>query len=275
MYREQGIEEYFTDVNRYTLLTKEEERDLIRRMQEGDEQARDKLIGSNLRLVVSIARRYVGRGLPLLDLIEEGNVGLIKAASRFKLEVGCRFSTYATCWIRQSVRRALSDKAKPVRIPSYLAPKLAQWKRRAKRLSMEQDRHLTLRELAFELEIPKENYGVFHSAMATSNSISQTISLDGSGDESMIEGLKSKDPKSPEEACLDNEEIEYVLGLLDEMQERDALIIRMRFGMDGKDPLTLREIGDRVNLSRERVRQIENKVLKKLYQRLKKATELC
>jgi RNA polymerase primary sigma factor len=275
MYREAGIEEYFNDVNRYSLLSREEERDLIEKMRAGDAEARDTFIGSNLRLVVSIARRYVGLGLPLLDLIEEGNLGLIKAAKCFRLDVGCRFSTYATCWIRQSIRRALADKAKPVRIPSYLAPKLALWKRKAKKLAMEHNTVLTLRELAAELEIPAERYGVFHSAMSTSNSIQQTVSIDGTQEESIKAGLESKDQKLPEEQCLADEEIALILEFLDEMGERDATIIRMRFGMDGQEPMTLREIGEKVHLSRERVRQVKNGVLKQLNRRLTRANALC
>jgi RNA polymerase primary sigma factor len=266
MYQEAGIEDYFKDINRYFLLSRQEERDLIERMRRGDEEARDRLIGSNLRLVVSVARRYVGRGLPLMDLIEEGNMGLIKAASRFKLDVGCRFSTYATCWINQAIRRALVNTAKPVKIPSYLAPKIARWKKKAKRLSIEQNRSLTLRELAMELKIPPESYGVFHSAMSTSNSIRQTVSLNGANDESLVDSLENKKQSSPVAECIIHDEIARLSRLLDDLQERDARILRMRYGIGGQEPMTLQEIGDRVNLSRERVRQIESKALKNLNQ---------
>ncbi len=264
MYREEGIEEYFKEINRFPLLTRDQEREIIDRMKEGDEEAREYLIGCNLRLVVSIAKHYVGRGLTLLDLIEEGNLGLIKAASHFRPEEGCRFSTYATWWVHQSIKRALVDTAKPVRIPSYLAPKIARWKRAAAKMTARLNRAPSLRELATECEIPDENYEIFQSAMTTSNSISQTVSLDGHDDESLAEGLEHHNTPRPDEQFFANWEVEHVQALLNLIGKRDADILRMRYGMDGKEPMTLQEIGDRINLSRERVRQIESEALKKL-----------
>jgi RNA polymerase primary sigma factor len=264
MAREEGIEEYFREINRFRLLAREEERDLIDRMKEGDEKARDFLIGCNLRLVVSIAKCYVGRGLTLLDLIEEGNLGLIKAASHFRPEEGCRFSTYATWWIHQSIKRALVDTAKPVRIPSYLAPKIARWKRTAAYMTMKLNRPPTLRELAAECQISEERFPIFQSAIATSNSISQTVSLDGSEKESLAEALEAQNVKRPEDDFFSHWESDYVNRLLDRMSKRDAEVLRMRYGMGGKEPMTLQEIGDRIRLSRERVRQIEGEALRKL-----------
>ncbi len=264
MYREEGIEEYFHEINRFPLLTREEERDVIDRMKEGDVEAREYLIGCNLRLVVSIAKNYVGRGLSLLDLIEEGNLGLIKAANHFRTEEGCRFSTYATWWIHQSIKRALVDTAKPVRIPSYLAPKIARWKRIASRMTMQLNRAPSLHELARECQISEDRFQIFQSAISTSNSISQTVSLDGNDQESLMEALESPTARRPDEEFFSNWEIEHVNRLLNSLAKRDAEVLRMRYGIDGREPMTLQEIGDKINLSRERVRQIESEALRKL-----------
>jgi len=264
MFREEGIEAYFKEINKFRLLNREEEREYIDRMKEGDDEARSYLIGCNLRLVVSIAKHYVGRGLTLLDLIEEGNLGLIKAASHFKTEKECRFSTYATWWVHQSIKRALVDTAKPVRIPSYLAPKIALWKRTAAHMTMRLNRTPTLHELAKECEIDDERFEIFQSAIATSNSISQTVSLDGSEQESLCDGLEALNTKRPEDDFFSHWEHEHVNRLIDRMGKRDADVLRMRYGVGGRDPMTLQEIGDKINLSRERVRQIEGEALKKL-----------
>src|SRR5688572_28111583 len=178
MIREDGLNEYFKEINRFKLLSRDEEYAVISRMKAGDEDAREYLIGCNLRLVVSIAKRYIGRGFSLLDLIEEGNVGLIKATSHFRQEEGCRFSTYATWWIHQSIKRALVDTAKTVRIPSYLAPQIAHWKRVAAKMTEELQRAPSLRELAAECQIKDERFDIFASALATSKSITQTVSID-------------------------------------------------------------------------------------------------
>ena len=264
MFREEGIEEYFKEINRFRLLNREEEREVIDRMKEGCFESRDFLIGCNLRLVVSIAKNYVGRGLTLLDLIEEGNLGLIKAASHFRTEEGCRFSTYATWWIHQSIKRALVDTAKPVRIPSYLAPKIALWKRTAAHMTMKMNRAPTLHELAAECQISEDRFPIFQSAIATSNSISQTVSLDGTDQESLSEALESQNTRRPEDVYFQSWESEHVNRLLDGMAKREADVLRMRYGMGGREAMTLQEIGDKINLSRERVRQIEGEALKKL-----------
>ncbi|GIW72170.1 MAG: hypothetical protein KatS3mg102_1712 [Planctomycetota bacterium] len=264
MYREDGIEDYFREIKRFPLLTREQEQELIARMKEGCAESRSYLIGCNLRLVVSIAKQYVGRGLTLLDLIEEGNLGLIKAANHFRSEEGCRFSTYATWWIHQSIKRALVDTAKPVRIPSYLAPKIARWKRTAAFMTMKLNRPPSIHELARECQISADKFPIFQSALRTSNSIAQTVSLDGSEQESMLEGLPADAQNRPEEEFFANWEVSRLRQLLDEMPERDATVLRMRYGIGGGEPMTLQQIGERINLSRERVRQIENEALRKL-----------
>jgi RNA polymerase primary sigma factor len=267
MVREDGIEEYFKEINRFKLLSREEEFKVIFQMKQGCEDSREYLIGCNLRLVVSIAKHYVGRGLTLLDLIEEGNVGLIKAASHFRQEEGCRFSTYATWWIHQAIKRALVDTAKTVRIPSYLAPKIAHWKRVAARMTETLQRAPSLRELAHECQIDEQRFEIFQSALATSNSISQAVSLDVSkGEEdSLMDSLACRNTPRPEDQYFDSWERSHVSNLLETIAPRDAEVLRMRYGLGGYEPMTLQEIGERIHLSRERVRQIEGEALSKLH----------
>ncbi|RME76154.1 MAG: RNA polymerase sigma factor RpoD/SigA [Planctomycetota bacterium] len=265
MYREDGIDDYFKQIKKFPLLNREQERELIERMKQGCMESRSYLIGCNLRLVVSIAKQYVGRGLTLLDLIEEGNLGLIKAANHFRSEEGCRFSTYATWWIHQSIRRALVDTAKPVRIPSYLAPKIARWKRIASYLTMKLNRPPSIHELARECKISADKFHIFESALRTSNSITQTVSLDGAEQETMLEALEADNQPAPEEEFFRSWEVNRLRELLDEIPDRDAAVLRMRYGIGGGEPMTLQQIGDRIHLSRERVRQIENEALRKLH----------
>ncbi|MEE8141506.1 MAG: RNA polymerase sigma factor RpoD/SigA [Planctomycetota bacterium] len=269
--KEVGLETYFKDINRYPLLTAEEERTLSRKVRTGDPQAREVMTKCNLRLVVSIAKNYVDRGLSLLDLIEEGNLGLLKAVERFDPNEECRFSTYATWWIKQSIKRALIDTVKAVRIPSYMVEIISKWKKAAAGLAVELGRPPMFHEIAEAMSIPLENTGIIQSAIHASNSASQTISLENMWTLSDI--LEDKNQKSPHQLLSQTLEVETVEALLSQLEDRDARILRMRYGLDTGDPMTLKEIGERVHLSRERVRQIENEALKKLYVILTKLQE--
>jgi RNA polymerase primary sigma factor len=266
-YREQGIEEYFESIQRYRLLTPAEEQSLSRRLRAGDEEARSELINSNLRLVISIARRYVGRGLSLLDLIEEGNLGLTKAADLFDPDMGCRFATYATWWIKQAIRRSLSDTAKTVRIPSYLHPKIAEWKKLSRDLAEKLGREPSLKEIAEAAQVPDRTFPIMASALMTLRSINQTVSLnsesttEGDSFANDIEDSHELDPALLAEGRQSTNRLAEILG---EMPERSLEILTMRYGLDGAEPRTLREVGEKVNLSRERVRQIEAESLKAL-----------
>ena len=270
--KEQGLETYFKEINRIPLLTPEEERQLAIRIRQGDAQARDQMIKANLRLVVSIAKNYVDRGLSLLDLIEEGNLGLLKAVERFDPAAECRFSTYATWWIKQSIKRALIDTVKTVRIPSYMVELISKWKNVASNLNIKLGRQPTFDEIATELRIPSENLGIIKTAIRASNSSSQTISIENMW--TLSEILEDKDARQPMDILFDEFEVEMIERLLASIEERDAKILRMRYGLDNGDPMTLKEIGEKVNLTRERVRQIENEALKKLYTILTHAKEI-
>jgi RNA polymerase primary sigma factor len=261
--KEVGLETYFKEINRIQLLTAKEEKELAIAIRQGDASARESMIKANLRLVVSIAKNYVDRGLSLLDLIEEGNLGLLKAVERFDPDEECRFSTYATWWIKQSIKRALIDTVKTVRIPSYMVELMSKWKTMAASLNVKLGRQPTFEEVAEALQIPPENIGIIKTAIRASSSSSQTISLENMW--TLSEILEDKNAREPAEILFDEVEIELIEKLLGLLEERDAKILRMRYGIDNGDPMTLKEIGEKVNLSRERVRQIENEALKRLY----------
>jgi RNA polymerase primary sigma factor len=265
-FREQGLDEYFESIQRYRLLTPPEEKVLCKRVREGDRVARAELINANLRLVISIARRYVGRGLSLLDLIEEGNVGLTKGADLFNPDMGCRFATYATWWIKQAIRRALADHGKTVRIPSYLHPKIAEWKKLAAALAETLGREPSLQEIADAAGVPARTFPIMASALLTLRSIRQTISIDTENDEHErmsgdIPDGNGVDPADEAEGRQTKNRLAEILG---EMPKRNLEILTMRYGLDGEEPQTLREVGEKIHLSRERVRQIEAESLKAL-----------
>ena len=261
--KEAGLETYFKEINRIPLLTPQEEKALAIEVRTGCTAAREKMAKSNLRLVVSIAKNYVDRGLSLLDLIEEGNLGLLKAVERFDPDAECRFSTYATWWIKQSIKRALIDTVKTVRIPSYMVELMSKWKNVTADLNIKLNRQPMFHEIAQELGIPQENLGIIKTALRASKSSSHTISLENTW--TLSEILEDKNARQPVEILFDEFELEMIERLLSGIDERESKIIRMRYGLDNGDPMTLKEIGERVNLSRERVRQIENEALKKLY----------
>jgi RNA polymerase primary sigma factor len=217
--------------------------------------------------VISIARRYVGRGLTFLDLIEEGNVGLTKAADLFDPDMGCRFATYATWWIKQAIRRALADHGRTVRIPSYLHPKIAEWKRIARELEDTLGREPSLREIAKAALVPDRTFPIMASALLTLRSIRQTISLDakpGNDGDSLASEIVDNHEIDPARLAEGRQSRNRLAELLGEIPPRSLEILTLRFGLDGAEPQTLREVGDKVHLSRERVRQIEADALKAL-----------
>ncbi len=260
------LETYLREINETRLLTAEEERELAERIAEGDVQARDRMVRANLRLVVNIARGYTGKGLSLQDLIEEGNLGLLRAVEGFDPSVGTRFSTYASYWIKQSIKRALINSAKTIRIPAYMVELLSKWRRANSRLTEELGRTPTPEEIARVLGVPKKKLPIIKKAIRIYNSTPQVDQADAGW--SLGEMLMDERMRSPDEELLEHDALHRALELLDELDEREATVLRMRFGLDGLEPHTLKQIGEQLGLTRERVRQIETEALARLAESL-------
>ncbi|MFH5805624.1 RNA polymerase sigma factor RpoD/SigA [Alienimonas sp. DA493] len=256
------LETYLREINATPLLSADEEKSLARRIAQGDMDARDHMVRANLRLVVNISRSYTNRGLPLPDLIEEGNLGLMRAVEGFDPDMGTRFSTYASYWIKQSVKRALVNTAKTVRVPAYMVELLGKWRKMSAHLSDTLGRTATPEEIAKELEIPKRKLEIVKKALALYQTSPQSAADDGGW--SLGEMLTDDKTPAPEEDLTEADSIARALDLMDELDERESTILRLRFGLDGDEPKTLKEIGEVLGLTRERVRQIETDALRRL-----------
>lgn len=260
---ERCLETYLQEINEVPLLTADEEKVLGSRVQDGDLSAREHLIRANLRLVVSIAKIYGDRGLTLQDLIAEGNIGLMKAAEKFDPAAGCRFSTYGTWWIKQSIRRALTNTVKSVRVPGYMSEYISKWRSVSAELTYMLGRAPTVEEVAQELGIPRETWPL----------LKRTIETNSGGDVSLDvlsqnqDTVEDENHVGPEERTSQRDLLTRLEGLLDTIEDREATILRLRYGLGtlGGDPMTLKEIGRVVGLTRERVRQLEQAALRKLY----------
>jgi RNA polymerase primary sigma factor len=260
------LETYLREINETALLSAQEEKDLAERIGMGDSEARDQMVRANLRLVVNIARSYTGKGLGLQDLIEEGNLGLLRAVEGFDPTMNTRFSTYASYWIKQSIKRALVNTAKTIRIPAYMVELLSKWRRAAAKLQDELGRPATQEEIARLLELPKKKLNIIKKAIRVYNATPQTDQPEIGF--SLGEMLTDDRAKTPDNEMVEMDDLTHVMELLDKMETREATILRMRFGLGDEDPKTLKEIGERLGLTRERVRQIESEALSKLAEAL-------
>ena len=256
------VKVYLKEIGKVPLLTAEEEIDLAIRIEEGDKRARKKLAESNLRLVVSIAKRYVGRGMSFLDLIQEGNLGLIKAVEKFDYTKGFKFSTYATWWIRQAITRAIADQARTIRIPVHMVETINKVKKTASKLLHENGREPTDEEIAEKLDMTVEK--VRDIQRVSQEPVSLDTPIGEEEDSHLGDFIPDDEAVTPADAASSLMLKEELIGALDTLNDREARVLSLRFGLDDGRPRTLEEVGKEFDVTRERIRQIEAKALRKL-----------
>jgi len=259
----ESLKQYLKEIRTIPLLTAEEEIKLARRIKKGDEKARKDMIRANLRLVINLAKRYMHLGIPLMDLIEEGNLGLMKAVEKFNPQKGFRFSTYAAWWIKQSITRSITEQGKMIRIPVYMSDLITKWKKKREALSQKLKRIPNDGEIAKKLKISKDKADQINFWMtSTTSSLEAPIGEDAESQVSdLIEDENAISPDAGIKRMMDKERVKDLLGL---MTEREHEVLDMRFGLKGGHAYTLADVAKKLDVSRERVRQIEEEALRKL-----------
>lgn len=256
---------YLREIGKIPLLNAEEELELAQRVVAGDKKAKDKMAEANMRLVVSIAKRYSGRGLDFLDLIQEGNTGLLRAVEKFDPDKGFKFSTYATWWIRQAITRAIADQARTIRIPVHMVETINKLLRTQRRMTQELNREPTIEELAKELEMEPEKVEYVMKIKQDITSLDAGVGRDGDEEDSVLRDfIEDEESATPEESAASQLLKEQVQEILSTLSDREQKIIKMRFGLENGKSHTLEEVGQEFAVTRERIRQIEAKALAKL-----------
>ena len=256
---------YLREIGKIPLLSAEEELALAQKVVAGDKRAKDQMAEANMRLVVSIAKRYSGRGLDFLDLIQEGNTGLLRAVEKFDPDKGFKFSTYATWWIRQAITRAIADQARTIRIPVHMVETINKLLRTQRRMTQDLNREPTIEELAKELEMEPEKVEYVMKIKQDIHSLDAGVGRDGDDEDSVLgDFIEDEDAASPEDSAANQLLKEQVQDILSVLTEREQKIVKMRFGLEDGKSHTLEEVGQEFAVTRERIRQIEAKALTKL-----------
>ena len=260
-----SVRMYLREIGKIPLLSLEKETELAKKAMEGDQKAKDKMAEANMRLVVSIAKRYSGRGLELLDLIQEGNTGLLRAVDKFDPSKGFKFSTYATWWIRQAITRAIADQARTIRIPVHMVETINKVLRATRKLTNELNREPSVEEIAKEMGMEPEKVDYVMKIKQDIASLDATVGRDGDDEDSVLgDFIEDEGRVSPEDAAAAQMLKEQIAEILSSLSEREQKVVKLRFGIGGGRPHTLEEVGAEFSVTRERIRQIEAKALSKL-----------
>ncbi|MCZ6816801.1 MAG: RNA polymerase sigma factor RpoD/SigA [Planctomycetota bacterium] len=283
---EVGLQQYLKQINESALLSADDEKELACTIARGAEaagrfprreitlqekerleyegnQARERMIRANLRLVVNIAKSFTNRGMPLADIIEEGNLGLLRAVEGFDPDMGARFSTYASWWIKQAIKRSLINTVQPVHIPAYMVEMIARWKQAHSKLQEALGRAPTIQEISEKMQLPERKVRIIKRAVRAFSAPTQTHGNESGA--SLLDMLPDEKTPSPDQVAFNEAESATIQSLLDALDQREATILRLRYGLGDDEPLTLKEIGKEIGLTRERVRQIEHEALGKLH----------
>ena len=264
-FADDSVRLYLREIGKIPLLSNEEEAELAKQIVEGNRKAKDKMVEANMRLVVSIAKRYSGRGLDFLDLIQEGNTGLLRAVEKFDPEKGFKFSTYATWWIRQAITRAIADQARTIRIPVHIVETINKVLRTTRKLTTELNREPTTEEIAKELDMEVDKIEYVMRIKQDIASLDASVGRDGDDEDSVLgDFVEDEERVSPEDSAANQILKEQLASIISTLSDREQKIIKMRFGIGGERPHTLEEVGYEFSVTRERIRQIEAKALSKL-----------